>query len=83
MRLDARPTLPELRPAFVAYSGPALVPFLRARHVTQERLAECVEIAVTARDAEGARLARLLFRLSANQRQELRRSLLTAGLTVS
>jgi hypothetical protein len=75
MRLECRPTVPEVEPAFRAYSGEALRPFLEARRLTRERVAECVELAVERRDAEGTRLARMLFRLSAAQRQALRRTL--------
>ena len=75
MRLDRPATIPELEPAFRAYSGEALRPFLDARRLTRERVAECVELAVERRDAEGTRLARMLFRLSVAQRQALRRTL--------
>lgn len=82
MRLDPRPTLPEIEPAFRAYSGEALRPFLAARRVTEERLVECAELALAGRDTEGLRLARLLVRLSPIQRQALKRDL-TDSRTVS
>lgn len=75
MRIDPRPTLPELLPAFLAYGGPALRPFLTAPHVTESVLADCAALAVEYCDSEGLRLARSLRRLSGDQRRDLKKSL--------
>ncbi len=80
MRLDRRATLPELEPEFRRYTGEALRPFLEARRLAPEHLAECAELALERRDTEGTRLARRLLRLSAAQRQSLRRALGAPGL---
>lgn len=82
MRLDPRPTVPEVAPAVRAYRGEALRPFLEARKVTRERLMECMELAVERGDHEGARLARTLLRLSRQQRRVLRRALAVPAPTV-
>ena len=80
MRLDRPATIPELEPAFRAYSGEALRPFLEAPRLAPELLAECVEFAVERRDEEGVRLARTLVRLSKHKREALRRALGAPGL---
>ncbi len=82
MRLDPRPTVPSLLPAFRSYAGGSLRPFLRCGKVTLERIAECAELAAERRDREGQDLVRALLRLSADQRRRLRK-LLTASKFVS
>lgn len=80
MRMDRPPTVPELEPAFRAYNGEALHPFLDAALVRPEIVTECIERAVALGDGEGTRLARRLLRLSPCQRQALRRALGAPGL---
>lgn len=80
MRLDFRPTVPEVEPAFRAYSGEALRLFLDAPALGDELLNECLELALAQRDREGARLARVLCRMSVSQRGDLRRRLGAPGL---
>jgi hypothetical protein len=80
VRLDRPLTLPELEPAFRAYSGEALRPFLEARRLSAETLAECGELAIERCDREGARLARILVRLPRRKREALRRALGAPGL---
>ena len=75
MRLDQRPTVPEVRAAFLAYEGSALRPFVEARAVTAAVLEECEAIAVERRDPEGLRLALRIRRLSGDQKRGLRASL--------
>ena len=77
MRLDGRPTLPEVRAAYLDYQGPALRPFVEARRVTPAAVEACAQLAVEHRDHEGLRLARQLRRLSGDQRRDLKKSLTT------
>jgi hypothetical protein len=72
MRIDPRPTLPEVLPAFQAYEGAALRPFLVSPATTEAVLEACDRAAVEHRDPEGLRLARRLRRLSGAQRRGLR-----------
>jgi len=72
MRLDQRPTLPDVRAAYLDYRGPALRPFVEARAVTAATLEECERLAVEHRDGTGLRLALRLRRLSREQRRGLR-----------
>jgi len=75
VRLDQRPTVPEVRAAYLDYRGPALRPFVEARAATAATIEECERLAVEHRDHEGLRLARSLRRLSGDQRRDLKRSL--------
>lgn len=75
MRLDSRITVPELLPAFQAYAGSSLRPFFEHVHLEDDVVADCAARAVESRDAEGLRLARLVLRLSREQRSRLRAAL--------
>jgi hypothetical protein len=81
MRLDPRPTVPEVLPAFRSYRGEALRP-LTSSHLTAERIADCATAALERGDREGVRLARILLGMSRAQRQQLRKGL-TATLFAS
>ena len=64
---------------FLAYNGRALRPFVERRVATLELLADCAVAAIERGDTEGARLARLLLRMTVHQRQRIRQILRAVG----
>lgn len=78
MRLDQKPTVPEVLPLALAYHAQhpvwgSLHIVLEDGNVADKHVLGCAETAAERDDAEGLRLARLLLRMSKTQRSRLRR----------
>jgi len=91
VRIDPKPTVPEVLPLAIAYVerhpiGGNLHIVLDGRNFGDHHVLLCAEQAAEAGDRDGVRLARILLRMSRIQRRRLNALLripLTASTTVS